>query len=174
MKIILTDALREHMKCHDREFLKGWQKTFNKIEESSYLEEVKEGMEVIVVNFQAPIGQSMLIETTAEDTIVYAKRQDREIYTRFVKGREPEDSYQVTCIFRKSEEVEGAYELITMYVGDRSEKEPEDINIGDKEELIRSLKFWKDHARIYTPENIQQGSERGSCPYQNLFSLLDE
>ncbi|MGL4736395.1 MAG: hypothetical protein ACRCW2_02965 [Cellulosilyticaceae bacterium] len=174
MKIILTEALREHMRCHDQEFLKGWEKTFACIEESGILEQVGEGEERLIVNFDAPIGYSMLLETKEEDEIVYAKRLGRELYTRFVKGKEAVYSYQVACIFRKSKEEEDAYDLVTMYPGGKSEKEPEDRNIQDKQEMIRSLNFWKDRALIYYPDRIEPGSEKDYCPYKNLFYLLEE
>lgn len=174
MKIILTNALREHMICHDQEFLKGWEKTFQQIEEDGILEQLAPGEERIIVNFDAPIGYSMLLETTEDDEIVYAKRLGRELYTRFVKGKEPTYSYQAACIFRESKEEENAYELITMYPGGRSEKEPEDRKIQDKEEMIRSLKFWKERALIYNPENIESGSEKDYCPYKNLFFMLED
>lgn len=174
MNIILTEALKSHMICHDKEFLHGWEKTFDLLQEKGAFKQLTEDVERIVTTFQEPIGYSMLLETTDQDEIVYAKRLERELYTRFVKGKEPEYSYQVMCILRKSKEVEDAYELITMYPGGKSEKEPEDTNIQTKEEMMRSLLFWKDRALIYTPSNIEPGSEKNYCPYKNLFFLLED
>lgn len=174
MNIILTEALRSHMICHDKEFLQGWEKTFEKLQSKGVFEQLTEDVERIVTTFEEPIGYSMLLETTDQDEIVYAKRLERELYTRFVKNKEPGYSYQVMCILRKSKELEGAYELITMYPGGKSEKEPEDTNIQTKEEMIRSLLFWQDRALIYNPNNIEYGSEKDFCPYKNLFFLLED
>ncbi|MGL5675915.1 MAG: hypothetical protein ACRDDX_05860 [Cellulosilyticaceae bacterium] len=172
--IILSDNLRSHMVCHDKEFLEGWEKTFESIQAKGAFDDLTADVERIITTFEEPIGYSMLLETTDEDEIVYAKRLERELYTRFVKDKEPGPSYQVMCILRKSEEVEGAYDLITMYPGGKSEKEPEDIHIQDKEEMIRSLQFWKERALIYNPANIESGSEKDYCPYKNLFYLLEK
>ncbi|WP_053983126.1 hypothetical protein [Niameybacter massiliensis] len=174
MNIILTEALKSHMICHDKEFLHGWEKTLDLLQEKGTFKQLTEDVERIVTTFEEPIGYSMLLETTDQDEIVYAKRLERELYTRFVKGKAPGYSYQVMCILRKSKEVEDAYELITMYPGGKSEKEPEDTNIQTKEEMIRSLLFWKDRALIYTPSNIEPGSEKDYCPYKNLFFLLED
>lgn len=174
MKIILTDALREHMICHDQEFLEGWEKTLERIQKRGVFEQLTEDVERIITTFEEPIGYSMLLETTETDEIVYAKRLERELYTRFVKGKEPTYSYQVMCILKKSKEEENAYRLITMYPGGKSEKEPEDIHIEDKEEMIRSLLFWRERALIYNPENVEPGSEKDYCPYKNLFFILED
>lgn len=174
MNIIITDNLRSHMVCHDKEFLKGWEKTFEEIQERGFFDHLKEDVELVEVHFEEPIGYGMLLHTTEDDEVVYAKRLERELYTRFVKGKEPTLIHQVMCILRKVSDAEDTYNLITMYPGGKSEKEPEDIHILDKEEMIRSLKFWKDRALIYREENIEKGSEKDYCPYKNLFYLLED
>lgn len=174
MELILTDHLRSHMACHDNEFLEGWEKTFEQLRLEGTFDYLKGDVERIVTTFDTPIGYSMLLETTDDDEIIYAKRLERNLYTRFIKGKEPGYSYQVMCILKKSQQVNDAYELITMYPGGNSEKEPEDLHIQDKEEMKRSLLFWRNRALIYIKENIEPGSEKDYCPYQNLFYILED
>src|SRR5690349_18114936 len=56
------------------------------------------------------IGFSDLVETREEDEIIYAKRLNRDIYTRFVKHYKPIPSSQFTFRLEKKEQ---GYELIT-------------------------------------------------------------
>lgn len=44
------------------------------------------------------VGQTSCIETTAEDEIVYAKRLQRDSYSRFVKNRQLEDTSIVSVV----------------------------------------------------------------------------
>ena len=60
-----------------------------------------------------------------------------------------------------------------MYPGFPSEKEPQDLNIASKEELMRSLDFWSKKALIYNEQIIEVGSDKTYCPYRNLYYIFD-
>lgn len=173
MDIRLTDQLRQHMLCHDKEFFTGWEATFKRIQEMGAFRNLQLEKEYVHVAFEEPIGYGTLLETTPDDEVVYAKRLGRELYTRFVKHKEPIPIGDVMCILKRAGDRVDTYDLITMYPGGDSEKEPEDRNIATKEEMIRSLKFWQARALIYNPDNIETESEKLYCPYQNLFFLLE-
>ena len=173
MNIIIDERTESHMLCHNDDFFKGWKATFELLQEKGAFNDLKEPIERLEVALDEPIGYCTLVDTTDEDEIVYAKRLERELYTRFVKDREPSLIAHVVVILKKDEEVEDSYRLITMYPGRRSEKEPEDIKIESKEELIRSLNFWSKKALIYNEDIIEEGSQKDYCPYQNLYYIFD-
>lgn len=66
----------------------------------------------------------------------------------------------------------GEYYLITMFPGKANFKEPEDLNIKSKNELIDSLEFWSKHALVFNQEIIIKESIKTYCPYLNLYSSV--
>lgn len=173
MNILIDERTESHMLCHDDDFFKGWKATFEMIKKKGELDHLKESVERLEVVLDEPVGYCTLVETSEADEVVYAKRLERELYTRFVKNRKPQEVTHVMVILRKSEEEEDTYRLITMYPGFPSEKEPEDLNIASKEELMRSLNFWSKKALIYNEHIIEKGSDQDYCPYQNLYYIFD-
>ena len=173
MKIIVDERTESHMLCHEHDFFYGWKATFDQVINQENLDHFKETVEKLEVIFDKPIGYCSLVETDEEDEIIYAKRLERDLYTRFVKGRKPTEVNQVMVIFRKVEEEQDTYRLVTMYPGFPSEKEPQDLNISSKEELMRSLKFWSKRALIYDEQIIEPGSDKAYCPYRNLYYIFD-
>lgn len=173
MEIIISERAKSHMLCHNDEFFKGWYATFEKIKEQGFLDHLSEPTERLSIALDEMIGYCNLVHTTKEDEIIYAKRLERELYTRFVKGRTPVETNNVLIVLRKNETREDAYDFITMYPGFPSEKEPEDRNIASKEELKRSLTFWSTRALIYNEAVIERGTEKTYCPYQNLYYIFE-
>lgn len=173
MEIIISEHAKSHMLCHNDEFFKGWYETFEQIKDQGFLENLSKPSEVISIALDEKVGYCNLVDTTNEDEIIYAKRLERELYTRFVKGRTPVETNNVLIVLRKSEVREDAYDFITMYPGFPSEKEPEDLSIASKEELERSLKFWSSRALIYNEAVIESGTEKAYCPYQNLYYVFE-
>src|SRR6476659_9004401 len=57
------------------------------------------------------VGDSDLVQTDNSDEIIYAKRLNRDNYTRFAKNRQPEPTSYVTVVLHKDEEDE--YELFS-------------------------------------------------------------
>jgi len=105
-----------------------------------------------------PVGMMDLVETTGSDEIVYAKRKNRDKYTRFVKNRKPEKTTIVTTDIRKSED--GKHFVFTVYSGRLTPKFPG----GDKENP-NSRSFWSKHALVWGTQEIIPGTETNKCPW---------
>ncbi len=88
------------------------------------------------------IGESICVETTDSDEIVYAHRAKRKGCTRFVKNRKPIPSSKAVVILKWDEDTK-VYILITAFVGSKSEPEPWDRNA-----TPNSRPFWDTHALI--------------------------
>lgn len=102
------------------------------------------------------VGQTSCVETTDADEIVYAKRLQRDSYSRFVKGRELEDTEFVSAIFFKKDY---GYLLWSAWCGRLVPTSP------DSEGRMRTSEgFWDTHALVYDPEIIQKDTERTDCP----------
>ena len=96
------------------------------------------------------IGKMDLVETDENDEIVYAKRVNRDIYTRFAKNREQVSTQYLTVILNK---IDDRYELWSTWVGRLVPTFP-----GDNHETPESKEFWSSHALLWGKQAVQQGS----------------
>lgn len=102
------------------------------------------------------VGKTSCVQTTDSDEIVYAKRLQRDSYSRFVKGRELEDTHFVSAVFFQKDY---GYLLWSAWCGNLVPTSP------DAEGRMRtSVGFWANHALVYDAALIQQGTERSEPP----------
>lgn len=104
------------------------------------------------------IGNTDIVETTKDDEIVYAKRLNRDNYTRFVKNRSPRPTSLISMVLRKRDE--GVYELWSVWIGPKVPTFP-----GDDRTMPDSKEFWSNHALVWGEQDIQQGTETTICPW---------
>jgi hypothetical protein len=62
-----------------------------------------------------PIGETDLTETTSDDDVIYAKRVNRDIFTRFVRQRQREKTNWLTIVLKKLDG--NTYELDSAWIG---------------------------------------------------------
>lgn len=102
------------------------------------------------------VGQTSCVETTADDEIVYAKRLQRDSYSRFVKNRQLEDTSIVSVVLF---EKEYGYLVWSAWCGALVPTSP------DSEGSMKTSEgFWDTHALVYDPDLIQPGTERADKP----------
>ena len=119
------------------------------------------------------IGERTLVETTADDTIVYAQRPRRAGLTRFAKNREAEPCSSITVVLKKGDQGQlpgDYYVLLTAYVGRVTPPEPwneRSFAANPDPEGIRakSNEFWLSHALVYGSEEIIPETETSVCPW---------
>jgi len=170
-KIIISEKFKEHMEVHKKEFISPYDTLIDKFEKSKEFQKIDEDFTQIEFNFGQAVGFKMLVDTTEQDGIIYAKRIGRDTYTRFVKTKEYYyKTSNVVFILSRNKNCKDEFYMITMFPGNRSEKEPTDKNIKNKEELEKSLKFWKDKALIFDKSIVQQNTIIYECPYSNLLT----
>lgn len=104
------------------------------------------------------VGNIDLVATEEGDEIVYAKRINRNTYTRFVKNKQPTTTSLLTIILKKRED--HTYELWSAYAGILVPPLP-----GDERETPESKPFWSIHALIWGTQAIQPGTERKEIPW---------
>jgi len=104
------------------------------------------------------VGMSDLVETGTHDEILYAKRLNRENYTRFVLNRTAQPTSMVTVILRK--DTDGNYELWSAWIGPASPQFP-----GDEHETPQSKPFWQKHALVWGNQAIQPSTEKNEWPW---------
>jgi hypothetical protein len=172
MKIIISKKCREHMGAHKKDFFRNWEEELNYIQADSLIHSLTKDFEVMTIELSKPTGFSALVETTEKDDVVYAKRVGRETYTRFVKNKEKEITSNLVVILKRNKFNPEEYYLITMYPGTESLKEPEDINISSKDELLKSIDFWNRHALIYDESIIDKSTIKTYCPYKNMLLAI--
>jgi hypothetical protein len=118
------------------------------------------GFVVQQIDFDRVVGQSVCVETSSSDEVVYAKRPKRFGSSRFVKNRQAEPCSSVVLILKIADGEENAMVLITAFIGQLSEPEPWDRNA-----TAKSLEFWSNHALIWGSEPIITGTETSECPW---------
>lgn len=169
MKIIESKKFNEHMIAHEQNFFLPYEELIHKCKEKGCFDKLYEGFEILEISFDMDIGYCNLVKVDGNDEVIYAKRSGRDIYTKFVKGKEPTRTNSLMVILKRSYKNHKEYSLITMYPGNKSCKEPQDKNIRTKQELIESLEFWSDKALVYDKSIIQPNSIRTRCPYKDLY-----
>ena len=112
------------------------------------------------VAFEEDVGQIIgmmdIVKTTERDKTVYAKRINRDSYTRFVKNRKPTPTPYVTMVLRKEKQI---YDLWSVWIGRKVPPFP-----GDDRETPESRDFWMKHALVWGQE-VQPGTETTVCPW---------
>lgn len=104
------------------------------------------------------IGESSCIETRPTDEIVYAKRPNRDSYTRFVVGRETVPAS--TVVVRLEKVADDEYNLFTAYVGHAAPEFP--ISKDDDPERIA---FWNTHALVWGTQPVLPETVTKDCPW---------
>jgi hypothetical protein len=171
-KIIISDKCKIHMEVHQDDFFFDWKEMLRNYEQEGYFSHLSNQSEKIIINSPEPIGITSLVTTDENSEIVYAKRKERKIYTRFAKNRKGSRTRTFVVILNRDRNNKNQYFLITMFPGKGAYKEPEDPNITTKNELIESLLFWKNHALVFDESTIDYNTITPICPYKDLFAGL--
>ena len=95
-----------------------------------------------------PVGLSTCVETDDSDEIIYAYRPNRAGPTRFVVGRDPVPTEEITVILKRAQDV-GRMILISAWAGSKAEPEP-----WDRHATEASQDFWRCHALVWGSEPI--------------------
>lgn len=109
-------------------------------------------------DFGRTVGLSDLVKTNKDDTILYAKRYNRDNFTRFVLNRDPEPTSKVTVVLRKNNI--GGYDLWSVWIGAITPQFP-----GSEHESPGSRFFWKNHALVWNGQSVQAGTETEEWPW---------
>lgn len=103
------------------------------------------------------VGTTSLAKTNKNDEIVYAKRKERNEYSRFVKNKKPVPTSYIVVVLRK---VDGEYNLWTAMCGRLLPPEAYDLN--DKK---KAGGFNKNHALVFDERLIQKDTLTDICPW---------
>lgn len=109
-------------------------------------------------DFGRIIGKSGLVKTDASSEIVYAKRKNRNTFSRFAKNREAEDISIVSVILTRLDHNE--IELFSAWIGPIVPSFPNDGH--DEPE---SKEFWNNHALIWGDQEVQEDTTTTVCPW---------
>lgn len=108
-------------------------------------------------NFHKPIGKTDLVETISADSIIYAKRLNRDNYSRFVLNKQASDSSTITVVLYKKDD---HYILYSAYVGLKVPSFPSSPTA-----TAESIPFWKTHALVWGTQEVQPGTETSDWPW---------
>jgi cold shock CspA family protein len=109
------------------------------------------------IDYPEDVGKSTCVEVSDNDEIVYAKRDGRKGFTKFVMDRQPEATNSISIVLKKTQDF---YTIITAYYGKHAEAEPWDERANNN-----SINFWKNHALLFGSEPIDASSVTTTCPW---------
>lgn len=109
-------------------------------------------------DLERTVGFSDLVETDESDEIIYAKRVNRDNYTRFVLNRKKVKTSFVTVVLHARGD---DYILYSAWVGPLAPSFPGGTRSNEDE----SKMFWRRHALVWGKQQIQAGSERKDWPW---------
>ncbi|MDZ7744233.1 MAG: hypothetical protein U5K77_00520 [Candidatus Saccharibacteria bacterium] len=105
------------------------------------------------------IGKTECVKVDESDEIVYAIREGRDTYTKFVKNRDPEPTNHLSIVLRKEGDT---YKLWSAWIGELGEPFPDSEAATDK-----SKEYWSNRALIFGIQQIKPGTETTNCPWEN-------
>ena len=105
------------------------------------------------------IGLTDLVETTDADDVFYAKRPNREKYTRFVNNTEPRMTHFVTIELNIINDTD--YEVFTAFIGRLTPPFP--YGKDDSNEQART--FWNNHALVTGNQEYLLETVTTECPW---------
>ena len=114
----------------------------------------------LTFDFRRVIGQTDLVQTGPEDQIVYARRSEREGYTRFAKDREQPDCTTVALVFRPPKHAGQGYLLTSAWIGPLTPPFPNKYRADQA-----SLEFWANHALVWGSQAVIASTETSNCPW---------
>lgn len=106
------------------------------------------------IRFHRNIGYNHCVEITPSDEVVMVYRKGRTGKTPMVKNRTPEPCKFLTIIIKKDQHLKNSYILISCFIGKGSFCEPWDKNIRSAEERKMCEEYWRTHALIYNPDQV--------------------
>lgn len=157
------------MQAHEDAFVTSYEEIIDYCLLNNKFDNLSKNFEEIVIDFPFPVGRCDLVRTDETDTILYAKRRNREIYSKFVLNRKSTIVNSCVIILKQSYTNPNEYFLITMFPGSIAIKEPSDRNIKTIEELQQIINYWDKHALVFEGSTIDQNTIRKRCPYNTAW-----
>lgn len=105
------------------------------------------------------LGYDFVIETTAADTVFYARLARENVYTRFVKSGNPL-STQCLAIVLAYDPTPACYDLSDVWIGHLRPPRPDSSQATAKGNL-----YWEKHAFIFDNQPLQSRTLSKTCPY---------
>lgn len=164
-KIIISNKFKQHMSVHQNDFKIPYHNIIKYMESKGYFNNLKDGFVEMVVEFPFDIGYTSLVETDSTHNVFYAKRKNRDIYSRFTTNVKKRLTNKCVVILNQSHSDPREYYMVTMFPGEHLVKEVQDKNIKSDEERKRILEFWNGHALILNADDIDIHTATRECPY---------
>lgn len=165
VKIIRTNKFKNHMKTHENQFIVAYENIIKYAELSGKFKRLRNEFIEMIVELPFYVGYTDLCQITDKDTIVYAKRKNRDIYSKFTLNGERKLTNKCAFVLKQDCKNINQYYIITMFPGEYLIKEPQDKNIKSEEEKRKVLEFWKQHALVFDSEKIDEETIICHCPY---------
>lgn len=105
------------------------------------------------------IGYNFVVDTSAADSIFYARLVGDKLYTRFVRSAQAHPTrYLAIMLHRQAQR--GEYELDNAWIGRLAPPRP-----GGADETAESRHYWSTHAVIPGDQPLQLRTVTKVCPY---------
>ena len=164
-KIIISNKTKQHMIVHQDDFQIPYHNLIKYMQSKGYFNNLKDGFVEMVVEFPFDIGYTSLVETDSTHNVFYAKRKNRDTYSRYTTNVEKRLTNRCVVILNQSYTNSNEYYLVTMFSGDHLIREVQDKNTKSEEERKKVIEFWSGHALILNADDIDINTVTRDCPY---------
>lgn len=164
-KVIQSNKFKEHMKVHQDDFIIPFENIISYTDSNGYFDNLTTNFVEIVVEFPFNIGYSGLCTISSSENVVYAKRKNRELYSKFTLDGRKTLINKCVFVLKRNRDNPNEFYLITMFPGEYAIKEPSDRNIRSEEENRTVIDFWNKHALVFNPKDIDLETATYTCPY---------
>jgi hypothetical protein len=110
--------------------------------------------------FDHVVGECDLQTVDEDDDIVYARRLQRDRYTKFVKGKPRHQCSSVTIILKQASD---GYKLLSAWVGHLVPSFPKLHATADQG--IEEKKYWTTHALVWGKQAVDEATITTVCPW---------
>lgn len=113
-EIIISNKTKQHILVHQNDFKMLYDNLIKYMESKGYFNNVKDGFVEMVVEFPFDIGYTSLVEIDSTHNVFYAKRKNRDIYSRFTTNVKKRLTNKCVVILNQSYTNSNEYYLVTM------------------------------------------------------------
>ena len=152
--IIQSYKFKKHMEVHKDDFIIPYDQVIEYAVKNGYLINISNKFLGMILELPFSVGYTALCKTDQDHDIVYAKRKNRDVFSRFTLDGKKVKTNKCILILNRNNQREDEYYVITMFPGETLIKEPEDKNIKNKFEREEIIEFWKHHAFVFNPKDV--------------------
>ncbi|MBV4428721.1 hypothetical protein KM792_10215 [Clostridium tyrobutyricum] len=167
-RIVLNTKFKKHMQTHSISFYENYENYLTEDIKEKILKKCNSNFNIINLKMPFTVGVTNIAPVNKNDKIFWAKRKERNIYSRFVQNKKSKETNIITFIIKQQYYNKNLFNLISMYPSlGETQKEIFDPNIASLEELEQCISFWTKFA--FADKEYIPGTENSILEKNNVL-----